>query len=147
MKQDKYASPLQAAKQQGDDRLEPMIKELESLRNKIEASGGPQNARDDIVLFQQKQQVFQQAQQQLERDFDRLVSQTNNSAFLTVAEAAQRVAAAKGYSHVFSTRPTEPGNGPETQLQFTLGVLARPVIVFPREDDITEAVITELRLP
>jgi Skp family chaperone for outer membrane proteins len=146
MKQEKYSGPLQASRQDAEKKLGPMLNELQALRDKIEAAGNPQNSREDILSFQQKQQAFQQAQQQLERDIDRLAAQTNNSAFVAVVEAAQVVANAKGYTHVFSTRPVDVGAGPETQLQFTLGILAKPVVVYPKDDDITQAVMAEMKV-
>ncbi|MGD9688304.1 MAG: OmpH family outer membrane protein [Phycisphaerales bacterium] len=146
MKQPKYASAIQDARVAAENRLGPMAKELEELRNKIQAAGGPQAAPGDVAVYQQKQPVFAQTQQQVEREFERTAAQTNHAAYTAVIEAARKVAAARGYSHVFATRPDNEGPGPDTPLQFTLGVLSRPLVICPGEDDISDAVSAELGL-
>lgn len=146
MKQDKYSASIKNAKAEAEARLEPMAKELEALRNKINAAGGPKADPEGTQLYQQKQQAIVQAQSTAEREFDRFTSQTNHAAYLAVIDAAQIVATARGYTHVLATRPADSGSGPETALQFTLGVLARPAVIFPTDDDLTEAVMAELKL-
>lgn len=127
--------------------LETELRDMEArLRTLMEQPTPDPAARAEMARFQTKREDYVNLRERLTRDFELTASRTNFAVYQQVIEAARTVARARGYTHVFATRVGPDTSSPQTPVQLTMGMLARPIVVGPEADDLTVAVMTELKI-
>lgn len=148
VKSDRYAPAREAFNKELTTKLESMAGDLQALRAQIQSS--PQNAPETQALmqnFQSRGQEFEQARNDAATRSDEFNARQIAEAYRLVVEVVEAKARAGNYTHVLATRSGPPtlksGNIAGTVQE----MLARPVVVGPSSDDLTKAVMEELKLP
>jgi hypothetical protein len=93
--------------------------------------------------YQQTSQRLQDAERQAVGELDVFNAEQIAEAYRLVVEAANTMAASKGYTHVVQTRIGDVKFRSKNVTGIIQEVLARPVIQSPTADDITQALITQ----
>jgi Skp family chaperone for outer membrane proteins len=144
--------PLRAARQRVDDTYQQRLGEIETEGRQLEARLQVLTQNDPQVqqihtraeaLQADYQRLLQERQQELEA----INSRQLIDAFKQARDAAYQVAQRRGYTHIFSSRQFERPIETTTVGATLQEMLARPVLVGIPQDDLTETVIAELRLP
>ncbi len=95
---------------------------------------------------QQKQQDYQQSVGQRDQEIEKLNSSQLISCHQRVVEAVKELASKGGYTHVFTTRPSSRPIMTTTVGATLQEMLARPMMLGPTGDDLTESVLKSLKL-
>lgn len=109
----------------------------------------PQNdpkVQDLLKRAQTKQQEYQKVTQDRQVDMERINSQQLIDAYLKIRGATEAVATKLEYSHVFCNRERDRAISTVTLSQTLQELLARPLITGNQADDLTKAVMAELKL-
>lgn len=145
---DKYKPAREAFINELRGKLEVMQNELEASQTALKAMDQTKpEFQTEVGKFQGRYQEFQQ----LQNDSNDQAEQFNTSqlveAYHLIVGGAARIAKEKGYSNVINSR----GMGVEVKANNLPGslqeMLARPMVFSLPEDDISEAVATEMKLP
>ncbi|MCW5765186.1 MAG: OmpH family outer membrane protein [Phycisphaeraceae bacterium] len=149
METEAYTRPLTERRSALAAQLENGRKEVDALAGQLQALGpndrGPE-AQALAQRFQQKREAFAQATQTAEREFEQFRAAKNYEAYRRAVAAADAVAARRGYTIVIASRAMDEAAVPVSGQAFLQGVLARPVIRWPKGDDITADVFAELKV-
>ncbi len=152
MKSDRFAPVImneQRATEQRMKGLGTIESELLEMQNRLSqypADTKDPNAKTLAEQFQKKREDYLGQRQQMNDAFEAFVAAKNYEAYNLVVDAARVVSARRGYTHIFATRLVDDAKAPETGLGFTMRLLARPVVLGPQADDITNEVLNELKL-
>jgi len=143
------SSDLVEAREDLRDELSPQVQALQQRAQQLAAQ--LQNMEpDDPSLgqtrsqYQQVVQQFQQAAQQANSQLDSLSAEQALDAFRTVRDAVQELADELGYTHVFSAVARYEEMGAAGTSAATQEIIARQLLVWPADDDITERVMEHL---
>ena len=139
------------------ERFKPRrVAEQETARNELKEIAGQIGAleqqlksmdpKDEKTLevfreFNVKKELFQERQKEL----DKFLGDQFVEAYEEVRRAANAVADREGYTHVLATRGRDEKVSNNME-QVTQQMLSRPVLRSPMVDDITDRVLTELKL-
>lgn len=143
---EKYTSARDAVVKPKQATLDEMQQSLVALGGKMQAAGNGPDAQALNAEFSAKREEFMKFREDANGELMKLNVQQFNECYRLVVETAATVAKSGGYSHVLSSRE----GGQDFRSADLSGaiqeVLARPVLVRPAGDDITAAVLKELKL-
>jgi Skp family chaperone for outer membrane proteins len=128
-------------------KADALSKELKEMDNDLAVL--PQNdpkVQDLLKKAQNKQQDYQKLQQDRQVELERINSAQLIDAFNKIRAAVDSVAGKLEYTHVFSNREFDRQITTVTLSQTLQELLARPVIKGNPADDITKAVMAEMRI-
>lgn len=143
---DKYRPARDAFTQGQRDSIQPMIGELQALA--MQGQNVAQGTPEFQALVQQysaKQQELQQKNEEAQNAIAQFEARQVAEAYGLVTAAATRMAERMGYTHVFATRSDSQirsNNVPGVVQE----ILAHPLVAYPKGDDLTKTLVTELRL-
>ena len=135
--------------------LEPLENELKELQREIQAmaSAGAdpkdEKSQAKVKEFQQKREAYAIAREKGGIVLQRLIASQFIEAFGLTRDAAAKVAADKGFTHVIATRDAKKpieSSPPPTPERLIEAFLGRPVVVSPESAEITPDVLDELKL-
>ncbi|MDX2146212.1 MAG: OmpH family outer membrane protein [Planctomycetota bacterium] len=139
--------PLRFGKaQEFNAQLEPLQKEYRDAEFGVVSTPESDPTRaEKIEVWRQKRQAFETKRQELDRQFDEFSTSHAVEGYRIAIETAQALARARGYTHVFASRS---GTDLQTRLRagFSIESAGRPLLISPPEDDLTSAVIAELKV-
>jgi len=95
------------------------------------------------TLYQQYQSFQQQAPQR----FDQLAAQQGSEAYWMIVRRAREIATERGYTHLLVSRSKADEFVSGNVSQAMQEILARPVIMAPAGDDLTDVLMDDLKLP
>jgi Skp family chaperone for outer membrane proteins len=129
-------------------RLDAAQKELEQLYQRINEAGEESDeGRAMIAQFQAKQREAQQLDQELQDRAGAFNTQQLSEAYRIAVETVNDLAKQGGYTHVLATRGAVSEPLVSTNVAAAVQeILARPAIVYPTGDDLTEAAIKMLKV-
>ncbi|HRJ50471.1 MAG TPA: OmpH family outer membrane protein, partial [Phycisphaerales bacterium] len=145
---ERYRPARETMMKEFQTRLEAAKREIESLYNEIMQAGQDSDkGRALIPQFQTRQREAQQLEEELQVRAGEFNTQQLAEAYRLATETVAMLAKQGGYTHVLSTRgvASEPIRGTNVAAAVQ-EIMARPVVVFPEADDLTERAITELQL-
>jgi Skp family chaperone for outer membrane proteins len=93
-----------------------------------------------------KQQEYQRVAQDRQQDLEKINSSQLIESYKRIREATNTVGARMGYTHVFCNRSFDRPMETITVATTLQELLARPLVTGSQTDDITKAVMTELKL-
>lgn len=147
LKRDEYKKTNDELKAKWTTRLEGLQKEISKLESDLQVVPQSDPKYQDIFkVGQTKQAEFDRLYQDQLKEFESLSSKQLIDAYGKARDALNKIADAKGYSHVLATR------SPDRVIQSTnLGnalqeLLARPVVKCPPGDDLTKALADEMKV-
>lgn len=147
MESERFKPALMAERERLTKELEPLETELLQLQQRLgTATPGDNAARDLAQTFQTKRENYLKTRDERSAAFEGRAAKDNLRAYQEAVGVARRLAEARGFTHVIATRTGEETAPPDTGLQFTFGLLSRPVLLSPGGDDLTSAVMAELKL-
>lgn len=129
---------------QGDE-LEAQIEKLDNELSVL-VPGDPAINQKQTQL-QALYQQYQTFQQQAPLTYDRLAAQQGSEAYWRVVRRAREIATERGYTHLLVSRLKADDFSAVNVAQAMQEILARPVIMTPPGDDLTEVVMEDLNLP
>jgi len=146
---DKLMQSPESKKAQDDlkSKWEPRLEALQNDLRKIDADlqALPQSdprVQDVMKSGRDKQAEYDKAAQ----DYEALNARQLVDAYTLVRDGANRLATAKGYTHVFVNRPPERPIDTKNLGNTLQEFFARPVIKSPPGDDLTRDVAAELKV-
>lgn len=145
---ERYRPARETMMKEYQSRLEAAKREIESLYNEIMQAGQESDkGRALIPQFQTRQREAQQLEEELQVRAGEFNTQQLAEAYRLATETVAMLAKQGGYTHVLSTRgvASEPIRGTNVAAAVQ-EIMARPVVLFPEADDLTERAITELQL-
>lgn len=148
VKSDRYAPAREANNKDLTAKLEAMAGDLQALQTQIQSS--PQNAPETQAMiqnFQARRQEFDQARNEAANRSDEFNARQIAEAYRLVVEVVDAQAKKAGYTHVLATRSGPPNLKSGNIAGTVQEMLARPVVVGEPANDITKAVMDELKLP
>jgi Skp family chaperone for outer membrane proteins len=143
---DKYKPSRDAFTEAQRTSIQPLIAELQALAQQGQTT--PQGTPEFQTLVQQyteKQQALQMKNEEAQNAIAQFEAKQVGEAYGLVSGAASRMAERMGYTHVFATRSDtdiRSNNVPGVVQE----ILAHPLVAYPKGDDLTQALITELQL-
>ena len=140
----KVRDDASASWQQKASIIEKDLRQLEE-NFKVLPQNDPQVA-DITRQAQAKQAEYQKLAQERQQELEKLNSSQLIVTYGKVRAATKTVAERLGYAYVLSSRPIERAIETQTVSTTLQEFLARPVIVAPPSDDLTKAVLDELKI-
>jgi len=127
-------------------RLDAIGREIESAGAEREGlAPGPERDRLTARLAQLQRDLVT-TRDEAARASETALARQAGEAFERVRRHATEAAAARGYSHLIAARTGTEGPAPASTVRaLTQQILARPVLMAPPEDDLTQAVLDRLR--
>lgn len=130
----------------GQEKARSELKEIAGQISALEQQLKSMDPKDEKALaifreFNAKKEMFSERQKEL----DEFLGDQFVQAYDEIRKAADAVAEREGYTHVLATRRRDEKVSNNME-QATQQMLARPVLRAPVGDDITERVLTELKL-
>lgn len=128
------------------DKARAQLKDIADQIKTLEGQLKSMDPKDEKALqvfrdYNTKKEQFQERQSEL----DEFLGNQFVTAYEEVRKAADAVGEKMGYTHVIASR--KASEKPSTDMdKITQQVLSRPVLRSPAGDDITEAVLSELKL-
>lgn len=129
--------------------IEQINKELDTLRQEITAIPDFQNnaeAQPKIQQFQQKSQNLETLRQTAQNELESFNVAQLQEAYKIAIDTTNAIAGTRGYTHVFATKPFESKMTSTNVNGVLQEMLARPIVRTNMADDLTDAVIKELKL-
>lgn len=129
--------------------IEQINKELDTLRTEITAIPDFQNnaeAQPKIQQFQQKSQNLETLRQTAQNELESFNVAQLQEAYKIAIDTTNAIAGTRGYTHVFATKPFDAKMTSINVNGVLQEMLARPVVRTNPADDLTDAVIKELKL-
>jgi hypothetical protein len=129
------------------DRMRPVGEQVVDLREQIAAfaPGTPEHS----VAVQRHQRLMGELQSldgERRQAVDRLAAKQLLEAYAKVRPAAVAVAQARGYTHLVASRGPESRMSAESTIIALQELFARPALMAPEEDDLTDEVASEMGL-
>lgn len=129
--------------------IEQINRELDTLRQEITAIPDFQNnaeAQPKIQQFQQKSQNLETLRQTAQNELESFNVAQLQEAYKIAIDTTNAIAGTRGYTHVLATKPFESKMTSTNVNGVLQEMLARPVVRTNMADDLTDAVIKELKL-
>lgn len=141
-----YFDPREESKTRSEGELKQLENEVRRLDGELRLVTPEERARGQQLYndLQAKQRQYQQLAEQRVREFQSLSGEQAAEAYARIHAAATRVGMREGYTHVLMSRPGAALEETDTITMVTQGILARPVLMFPEADDLTDRVRQEL---
>lgn len=145
---DRYRPAREAMMKEYDVKLAAAQQELEQLYGKINAAGRESDEGKALIgQFQSRQREAQQLDQELQAKAAEFNTQQLSEAYRIAVETVNELAAKGGYTHVIATRGAVSEPLVSTNVAAAVQeILARPAIIYPAADDLTEAVARALKV-
>jgi Skp family chaperone for outer membrane proteins len=137
---------IDARYQQQLQALEKQVQDIDARLTALERTPQDPQVRPLFEQRQAKVEEYQQAVQKLNQEKEELLASQLGSVYREVRQVAAAVAQRQGYSHVISNRRLDDATKAVTAGDALQDMLARPALVFPAGDDLTEAVAAELKV-
>lgn len=129
-------------------KLESRQAQLEQLRNEIEQLAPTDAARQPLIQkFQGLFQEFERTGRDAQTAFEKLAADQAIEAFGKIRDEAVKLAKDKGYSHLLAGRMDSEVVSADNVGTVTQEILARPILLAPEADDLTETIRVALNLP
>jgi Skp family chaperone for outer membrane proteins len=147
MQQERY----RRAREQGDEGYQRQLTAIEDELRQMETRLQTLNQNDPqaqqiYTRAQALQTDYQRLQQERQQELERINSRQLIDAFTQTRGAAAEVARRGGYTHIISNRQFDRPIETTTVGATLQEMLARPILIGIPQDDLTEAVLAELRL-
>lgn len=147
MQQDEKRKAREQADEPFDQRIKTIADEARVMETQLQVLPQTDPQVQQIMERYQALQVdYERIEQERRRELERINSRQLIEAFEQARATAATVARAKGYSHIFANRQFDRPIETLTVGATLQEMLARPIIVGIPTDDLTDAVIAELRL-
>ncbi len=144
---ERYRPMLEAYQKAKESSLDGLRQDLQRIQT--EGTALPENDPRRMELartFEAKRNEFEQARLRAVADYEQFATEKAQEAYRVAIGAAEELATKMGYTHVFASRGAKSSfNVNNTNLAMQ-EVLARPLIMSPAGDDLTETLIKELKL-
>ena len=144
---EKYLSARNTNTASQNKMLEDLSKGLQDVIARAGAT--PENTPERRALeqeFNSKQEEVRRAQAQAQAQIEQFNTLQVAECYQAVITAANRLGAELGYTHVISTRTGEPTIRSNNVAGAVQEILARPVVLGPLGDDLTERLTRQLGL-
>lgn len=143
MDSDRFAPAREELQRVKQEQIQPLMDEMASLQNQFHAA---QAAGEDLSAIQQHGQALQkqiaQAREQANREMTDLATKQIGECYDLIKASAEAVAKELGYDYVVSSSRADDDMQSNSSSEF----LARPMLVYPEDADITEEVREDLKL-
>ncbi len=149
MKRPEPVAEREAVNQKWRTTLEAIEAELQTIDTTLRMlAPGSQQAPELMSRGRAKQAEGQKAVQDHAVEYDQVQSRQLRVAYEEARGAAEAVATRLGYTHVMAarTRPMNEDDPPVPMRQRIDEMLSRPLLVGPASDDLTDAVLAEMKL-
>lgn len=144
---DRYKPAIDARVKQRQDELAAMDAGAKDLVEKIQKLPESSPDRQGLInTFQAKRQELEEAKNKAQEEVGAFSTEQFGEAYRACVQAATSIAKAQGYTHVFATRVGKLDFRSKEIPAALQEVLARPVLLAGEADDITAAVLKELKL-
>lgn len=153
MASDAVDEAREAKEQELRGRLEELNQRIGQHEQKLQnlAPGDP-DLPPTQAAYQADLRQMNLLQQQVQAEFGTFMSQQGTDAYIRAHQAATELARERGYTHLFASSLNlgslrgEAGFDIENMTQLSQEVLARPVLMAPEADDLTDELIDKLGL-
>ncbi|MGD9691878.1 MAG: OmpH family outer membrane protein [Phycisphaerales bacterium] len=147
MDSDRYQPARKEAGEAADKALAPLRERLEALGAKGRSLPETDPSLPDLAReYQRAQAELQQRTAEAAREMETLTSKQLKEAYLTARASADAVAEQLGFAYVVASRlPDKEVDGTDSA-SVVRAMLARPVLRFPEDADITADVLADLKL-
>lgn len=144
---EKYTADRDTFTAEKNKTLRPLADELQKIREdskdlKEESDRFKALARE----FSEKNQQFMEMGQQANREVEQFKTAQVNEAFRLIGDASSQMARDLGYTHLWSTRSGAFAIKSDNVNGAVQEILARPLVMSPAADDLTERLIASLKL-
>lgn len=145
---DRYRPARDALMKEFQGKIDAAKKDVESIANEIITAGQEtEKGRALMPQYQSRKMEFDQLQQEMGEKAGEFNTQQLAEAYRLVIETANEIARSRGYTHVITTRGVAAEPIRSTNVAAAVQeIMARPVVMFPPQDDLTEAVATQLQV-
>jgi Skp family chaperone for outer membrane proteins len=130
-----------------DKDLQPIIAEIQALE--VKAKDLKPDSPELPAMneqYQKKGQEYQQARRSADQTKERFSTTQVSKAYAKSIAAAREMAISAGYTHVIASRTGELNLRSDNVAGAVQEILARPALLSPAEDDITQKLLTQLGL-
>lgn len=133
---------------QGAARVQPIENRLMQLQSQIQtADPSAQETQQLYGEYQQLSQMLNQTTNQINQDYQKMLSGQIADAYILVHTAVNEVAEEQGYTFVFATRRDTDLVQVNSLTGVTQEILARPLVTPAESVDLTDAVREHMGLP
>ena len=141
-----YAEPREAVREASIAELATMEDNLRRMSQELQLIPPTEQARGQALYgqLQQAQQQYQEASRIKSEEYLAFSGEQAAEVYTIIYAAVDAVAEREGYTHVFATRPGGVLDDTNNLNAVTQGMLARPLVRFPAEDDLTDKVRAEI---
>lgn len=141
-----FAEPREAMRTAAVAEIESLQGEIGRMQQELSLIPPTEQARGQALYqrFQQANQSLQTLSQQKQVEFMAISGQQASEAYERIHDAVNAVAEREGYTLVFSSRAGSAMDETTSLNSVTQGILARPLLRFPLEDDLTDKVRAEI---
>lgn len=148
MQTDEYLPQREAVSEEWSNRIQGAQANLDKLEAEIRLLS-PNDPRSMALRqqYQQSAQQLQQLSQQGQQAFQSMTAEQASSGYTRIRDRARQMATEWGYSHLIASRTEVDFSGVTNLPGVTQEILARPVLLSPPGDDITEAIAEAMNLP
>lgn len=146
LRTDSYEQPREQMRVQSEEELKTLENEIRRLQGELQLIPPEERTRGQMMYndLQQKQNQYRQLADQRVREFQSLSGEQAANAYAQIYETAVALATEGGYTHVLATRAGGVLDEQETIAMVTQGILARPALLYPPADDLTQRVRDKL---
>jgi Skp family chaperone for outer membrane proteins len=143
-----YKPARDAFREEWEGRVTELQNQLQQIQQEIQMGGqGNPNLMQLQRRYQETGYQFQQLSQQAAYEFDQFNADQAAEAYKILNENAASLAEGMGYTHLIASREeaeiTERGN----LATVTQEILARPIVIAPQGDDLTDRLREKLSIP
>ncbi|MBA4119127.1 MAG: hypothetical protein C0513_00225 [Isosphaera sp.] len=146
----RYQQRITAKQQEIQAQLKPLEDRMNTAREKLQAFTNPAElppeAQAILADGQQAQQEYQPLFGRLQAEAEQFLAGINYEAHREVNASIDAIAAQRGFMYVFASRSIDGEQPPTAITAFVQRALARPVLTFPKQADITADVLADLKL-
>ncbi|KAA0216441.1 MAG: OmpH family outer membrane protein [Leptolyngbya sp. PLA3] len=141
-----YESPREQMRLASEQELKTLETDIRRLQGELQLIPPEERARGQLMYneLQQKQNQYRQLADQRVREFQALSGEQAAGAYRQIYETAVALGTEAGYTHVLVTQAGAVLDEKETIAMVTQGILARPALLYPKADDLTDRVREKL---
>lgn len=146
LRTDTYEQPREQMRIASEQELKVLETDIRRLQGELQLITPDERTRGQLMYndLQQKQNQYRLLADQRVREFQALSGEQAAAAYAQIYEAAVALATEAGYTHVLATRAGGVLDENETIAMVTQGILARPALMYPQGDDVTDRVRQKL---
>lgn len=146
LRTDEYEQPREQMRIASEGELKTLENEIRRIQAELQLVTPEERTRGQLMYndMQQKQNQYRQLADQRVREFQALSGEQAAAAYAQIYQAAVAMATEAGYTHVIATRAGSTLDENETIAMVTQGILARPALLYPAGDDLTDRVRQKL---